>query len=82
MVFNFIKFIFTAIISFGRPLISQYIKCVSLNNQPCMTIPTITDLNPNELHYYPFTVSLGRFNGIFNILGGPSGRICMVHLVE
>ena len=22
--------------------------CISLNNQPCMTRPTLTDLNPDE----------------------------------
>ena len=29
-------------------------KCVSLNNQPCMTRPTVFDLNPVELTYCPF----------------------------
>ena len=34
---------------------------ISLNSQPFMTRPAITDLNPDEynreLHYYPFMVN-------------------------
>ena len=43
---------------------SNYTKCVSLNNQQCMTQPTLINLHPSEysqeLHYYPFTVNLDR----------------------
>ena len=35
-------------------------KCVSLNNEPCMARPTLIDLNPTELNYYPFTISLDK----------------------
>ena len=31
---------------------SLAIKCVSINNQPYMVRPILTDLNPNELFYY------------------------------
>ena len=40
--------IFVAILSFGRPLTSQSIKCLSLNNEPCMTRPTLIHLNSHE----------------------------------
>ena len=35
-------------------------KCVSINNQPCMARPMFFDVNPDELLYYPFIISLGR----------------------
>ena len=35
-------------------------KCVSLNDEPCMVIPTLIDLNPVELKYYPFMFSLNK----------------------
>ena len=58
-------------------LISQHI---SLNNQPCMTRPTLIGLNPDEynqeLCYYPFIVNLDRCNGICNILNDTSS-ICV-----
>ena len=45
----------------------NFTTCKSLNNQPCLIIPTLSDLSPNEynlgLCYYPFVVNLARFNG-------------------
>lgn len=35
-------------------------KCVSLDNQTCAVTSTDIDLNPDELHFYPFAVSLDR----------------------
>ena len=46
---------------------SNLTTCVSLNNQPCMTRPTLIYLNPDEynhgLGYYKFMVNLDRCNG-------------------
>ena len=39
---------------------SSATKWISLNNQPCTVRPTLIDLNPEELHYYPFMFSLER----------------------
>ena len=41
----------------------SYRICISLNNEPCQTRPTLIDLNSNEIHYYLFIVSLERYNG-------------------
>ena len=39
---------------------SDYAKYISLNNQPCMTRPTLIDINPDEYNqgfsYHPSTV--------------------------
>ena len=47
--------------------IKQYLslatKCMSLNNEPCMIRPTLIDLNPVELNYYSFMISLDECNG-------------------
>ena len=39
---------------------------MSLNNKPCMVRPFLVDLNPVELKYYPFVISLdsGSFNSV------------------
>ena len=41
---------------------SNHAKCISLNNQQCMTQTTFIKLYPNEysqgLHYYPFAANL------------------------
>ena len=35
-------------------------KCVSLNNQLCLTRPTLTDVSPKEFPYYPYFVSVDK----------------------
>ena len=44
--------------------VSNFITCISLNNLPYMTRPTLTNLNINEynqgLRYDPFMVNLAR----------------------
>ena len=61
---------------------SLAMKCVSMNNQPCMVRPRFIDLNLDELHYYPFTISLGRCYGSCNTAEYPFGRICVPKKLE
>ena len=61
--FRLIKQVFIALLSFTRSLA---IKCVSLNDEPCMTKPMLADLNPVELNY-SFMISLEKFIGSFNV---------------
>ena len=56
---NFIKQVFIPLLSFNGSLAK---KCVSLSNEPCMARPTLTDLNPNEINYYPFIINLDKYN--------------------
>ena len=46
--FKLIKQGFIVLLSFSR---FSATKCVFLNNDPCMTRPTLTDLNRAELNY-------------------------------
>ena len=43
---------------------------------------TLFDLNPNELHYCPHMISLDGFNGSYNTLDNPSGRLCILNKTE
>ena len=56
-------------------------KCISLNNQTCMTRPTLIGLHPDEynqeLCYCSVMVNLNRCNGSCNILDDPFDRICI-----
>ena len=81
-----IKNIFIALLSFSGSLASianasNHTKGMSLNNQLCMTLPVLIDLNHDEhnqgLCYYPFKVNLDRFNVSCNILDDLSGKICV-----
>ena len=54
--------------------ISDQTKCLSLNDEPCMVRPILTDLNSVEVKYYLFMISLDKCTGSCNIL---SLKICV-----
>ena len=62
---------------------SNHTKRISLNNQKCMTQPTLIDLHPNEyseeFHYYPFPVKLHRCVGSCNTLNDLSNKVCALN---
>ena len=37
--------------------------CIFLNDESCMVQPTLIDLNPVELIYYPLMISLNKCTG-------------------
>ena len=43
-------------------------KCLFLNDELCIVRPTIIDMNPVELKYYPVTISLNKCTGSCNVL--------------
>ena len=58
--FSLIKQVLIVLLSFSESLAT---KCLSLNDALCMVRPTIIDLNPAELKYYPFMISLDKCGG-------------------
>ena len=60
---------------------SNHTKCISLNNQQCLTLPSHINLHPNEyieeFHYYPFAVSPNRRKESCNTLNDLSNRVCV-----
>ena len=70
-----IKKVFITLLSASGSLIhmvkvSNCTKCISFNNQLCMTRAMVIDLNPNKhnqrLCHYPLMASLDRCNGSCN----------------
>ena len=55
-----IKQVFIVLLSFSESLARDRTKCLFLNDEPCMVRPTLTDLNPAELKYYHFIISLDK----------------------
>ena len=49
----------------------------SLNKEPCLIRPTIIDLNPIELNYYLFMISLDKCNGSCNVVDNLSTKMCV-----
>ena len=57
-------------------------KCISQENKPYLARPTLIDLNPNELHFYFFLVSLVKCSGICITLDNLSSRIWFLNKID
>ena len=69
--FSLIKQVFIVLLNFSESLATN---CLFLNDEPSMVRPTPTDLNTDELKYYPFMISLDKCTGSYNVL---SPKICV-----
>ena len=71
--FWLIKQVFIVLLSFIESFVT---KCVSINNYPSMTRPTLIDVNPIEFNYYSFMISLDKCNLSCNFVYGLSMKVC------
>lgn len=55
---------------------------MSLNNEPCKTRHTLFNLNPIELNYYSFMITLDRYPGNFNTFDDSSRKICVRNKID
>ena len=62
---------FIVLLNFSESLAT---KCLFLNDKPFSFRPTLVDINPIELKYYSFMVSLNKCTGSCNVL---SPKICV-----
>ena len=69
---------FIALLSFSGFLASIH---VSLNNKSSLMRPTLIDLNPPELYYYPLMISLDKCSGSCNF-DDLSTKICVLSKTE
>ena len=69
--FSLIKQVFIVLLGFS---VSLATKCMFLNDEPCIVRPTLIDMNPVELKYYPFMISINKSTGSCNVL---SPKICV-----
>ena len=64
-----------------KKLPSKIPDLLGVTNQKFTTQLAIVNLHPNEythgLHYYPFSVNLGRWAGNCNTLNGLSKKLCV-----
>ena len=72
--FYLIKQVFIVLLSFSQSLARNRIKCLFLNYERYVVRPTLIDLSPVELKYYPFMISLNKFTGSCIVL---SPKICV-----
>ena len=58
-----VKQMFIRLLIFSAPLAT---KCMSLNNEPCITRPTFIDVDLLKFSYYPFLINSDKCNGNHN----------------
>ena len=51
--------------------------CVCFISKPCITRPTLIDLNPIEFGYHPFMISLDKCNKCYNAISDVSAKVCV-----
>ena len=71
---SIIKQVFILLFRFSSSLARNPTQSLSLNDEPCMVRPTLIDLNPVDLKYHPFMISLDKCTGSFKVL---SPKICV-----
>lgn len=54
----------------------DWIKCLSLYNEPCQPRPTLIEINSNERFCYPFAVSVNRCGGSCNTINDLYAKTC------
>ena len=59
---------FIVLLSFSESLARDRINCSFLNDEPGMVRPTLNDMNPVALKYYPVIISLNKCTGSCNVL--------------
>ena len=57
-------------------------KCVSLDNRPCQTRPTLANVNSNQPLFYAFTVSAQKCGGSCNTIDDPYSRLCVPNKIK
>ena len=77
--FWLIKQGFISLLSFSESLAT---KCVSLNKEPYMVRPIFIDLNPLELNYYQFIISVDICGGRCSSFDDLSLKICVPSKTE
>ena len=89
--FELIKQVFIGLLCFSKALSSnsntpEHVKCIFLNNQQCMTQPTLINFYPKEyiegLRYYLFAVNLDRCMVSCNTLNDLSNKVCVSNKTE
>ena len=60
--------VFILLFRLSSSLARNRTQSLYLNDEPCMIRPTLIDLNPVELKYYSFMISLDNFSGSCNAL--------------
>lgn len=74
--------VFATLVSFGRQLDTQKVKCIYSNNQRWLVRSTKLELHSKKLTNYPFLVTLYKCVQICNILDDLYDRLCFPSITK
>ena len=63
-------------------LLTNFLKCYSLDNQVCKIRPEIINVNNKELIFYPYKIKMNRCVGGCNTIDDPYGKTCFANDIE
>ena len=73
IIFGLIKPVFILLLSSSESYATKY---MSLNNEKCMVRPTLIELNPVKLNYFPFMITLDKCSASYKYVGDLYTNIC------
>ena len=61
---------------------TDYLSCISMNNQKCKTRPQVVNVNGDEPVFFPFSIETSKCSGSCNNINYPYGKICVPDVVK
>ena len=82
-VFGFVKKVFfTGLTILSNFTNTNFLSCISMNNQACKARPEIVNVNSNNPIFYPFSIKISKCSGNCNNINDPYARICVPDIVK
>ena len=79
----FIKKVFYIGSLFLSSLVSTTsLNSISMKNQECKVRPEITNVNSNELVFYPFSIKTSKCSSSCNNINDPYAKICVPDVIK
>ena len=82
--FDIIKKTFISALAFfsHNILLTNSLKCYSLDNQECKIRPEIINVNNKEPIFYPYKIKMDSCVGSCNTINDPYGKTCFANDIE
>ena len=82
--FGIIKKVFISTLAFfsHNILLTNSLKCYSLDNQECKIKPEIINVNNKGLIFYPYKIKMNRCVGSCNTIDDRYGKTCFANDIE
>ena len=63
-------------------LLISFLNMLKVVNQKCMSRPKISDINANELVFYPYSIKVNKCSGSCNTINNPFAKLCVPDITK